>query len=203
MKPGTERHADDPGLTVVRLPAERADEPRTEAPGVAAGDDSLPAKEPRSRGSSFGDYARANTRTLAAVALLAAGIVFVLLGWYGAANTNILTEQIPYLISGGLLGVALIIVAGFMASSASLERQNRELREDLRNAIGSLGSSPRTPASGSFAAPALDGRVYVVKGGRSYHLSGCPIVEGKESSAFALDEARSSGYTACKLCGRD
>ena len=47
-------------------------------------------------------FLRENARLLITFALLAAGVVFVILGWYGAAHTNILTEQIPYLISGGL-----------------------------------------------------------------------------------------------------
>ena len=32
------------------------------------------------------------------------GIVFVLLGWFGASRSVLVFEQIPYLISGGVLG---------------------------------------------------------------------------------------------------
>jgi hypothetical protein len=146
------------------------------------------------------EFVLENLRVLGAVILLIVGIVFVILGWYGAANTNILTEQIPYLISGGLLGVALIIVAGFLGSSASLERENRELRRDLMRAMSSMGSMGGRAEIRS-GNPSGDGQVFVVSGGRSYHFAGCPIVEGKESSALAVGEALRSGYESCKLCG--
>ena len=41
------------------------------------------------------------------------GMVLILLGWSGAAHTTDLFEQIPYVISGGLLGVALLLTGGF------------------------------------------------------------------------------------------
>jgi hypothetical protein len=168
-----------------------------------------PAKQDRSPkakrgGNKISDFVRANPRLVASIALLVVGIIFVILGWYGAAYTNILTEQIPYLISGGLLGAALIIVAGFLASSASLERENRELRRDLVRAIGSM------PARGSnsgvntlSAAPSSDGQVFVVAGGRSFHVAGCPLVEGKDATPMEERKAIDSGYASCKLCGTD
>src|SRR3954465_2782200 len=33
------------------------------------------------------------------------GLVFALLGWYGAAHTTRLFEQLPYLLSGGIIGL--------------------------------------------------------------------------------------------------
>lgn len=175
-------------------PIGKGAEPRkiTEVDGAAA--------RPAASRAGARDFVKENLRTLAALALLVIGVVFVILGWYGAANTNILTEQIPYLISGGLLGIALIIVAGFFASSASLERENRELRRDLLRALGAIGSAAGRPEISATGNP-TDGKVFLVSGGRSYHFAGCPIVEGKDSSATTLQEAQRSGYDACKLCG--
>jgi len=42
------------------------------------------------------------------------GIVAIILGWYGAAHSAYLFQEIPYLISGGLLGVALVAGGGFL-----------------------------------------------------------------------------------------
>jgi hypothetical protein len=42
------------------------------------------------------------------------GIVAIILGWYGAAHSTYLFQEIPYLISGGLLGVALVAGGGFL-----------------------------------------------------------------------------------------
>lgn len=55
-----------------------------------------------------------NQRFLVAVAgsLMTAGIVAIVLGWVGASRSILVVKQIPYLISGGLLGVALATIGG-------------------------------------------------------------------------------------------
>lgn len=183
-----------------------ANSPESSQPDDKLSRDRPPRPAPGSRASAR-DAFRENFRLIAAIALLVAGIVFVLLGWYGAANTNILTEQIPYLISGGLLGVALIIVAGFFASSMSLERENRELRRQMERAMEGMaaGGQPRLTvvSSSRNPSPASVGAVIIVPGGRSYHQAGCPIVEGKDGTELPLAEAVASGFAVCKLCGPD
>src|SRR5687767_15244063 len=46
----------------------------------------------------------------AAASLMTIGVSAILLGWVGAANSTLVEEQLPYLISGGLLGVSLSII---------------------------------------------------------------------------------------------
>jgi hypothetical protein len=41
------------------------------------------------------------------------GGALILLGWAGAANSTDVWEQVPYLISGGLLGLGMIVAGGF------------------------------------------------------------------------------------------
>jgi len=41
------------------------------------------------------------------------GIIVVLLGWWGASNTPYVFEQVPYLISGGVLGLSLVFLGAF------------------------------------------------------------------------------------------
>ncbi|MCA1833414.1 MAG: hypothetical protein ABR548_10970 [Actinomycetota bacterium] len=175
---------------------------------TAPADDARPASRRRFRtrertrtraaGSSrVGEILRREQRLVSAIILLAAGIAFILLGWYGAANTNILTEQIPYLISGGLLGLGLIIVSGIMASSAGLERDNRALRDEIVRALAATG---RTVTAGNTTSTGSE--VFSVPGGHSYHVAGCPILEGKEG-VQPVTRADASGLAACKLCGPD
>jgi hypothetical protein len=47
-----------------------------------------------------------------------AGFVFMFLGWYGAARTPRQIEQLPYLISGGFIGMAMVFVGGLLLASA-------------------------------------------------------------------------------------
>jgi hypothetical protein len=142
---------------------------------------------------------RTNARLLIVLGLLAAGVVFVMLGWYGAANTNIITEQIPYLISGGLLGLGLIIVAGIMAASASSEREMVRLRADIARMAS---ASPAT--NGTAETYSSNGHhVFAVTGGRSYHEPGCPILEGKDVRELQPAAAAGAGLAPCKLCAVD
>jgi hypothetical protein len=71
------------------------------------------------------------------------GFLLVILGWLGASHTIYVFEQLPYLISGGLLGGCLVVVgtvtyfAYWMTkvhnesrrAAASLERMEDLLRE--------------------------------------------------------------------------
>jgi hypothetical protein len=50
----------------------------------------------------------------AAATLMVAGVVAVLLGWAGASQSTYVEEQVPYLISGGLLGVALATIGALL-----------------------------------------------------------------------------------------
>ena len=42
--------------------------------------------------------------------LMPLGVLLVIAGWFGAAHTTRLFEEVPYLISGGLLGIVLTTV---------------------------------------------------------------------------------------------
>lgn len=157
----------------------------------------------RPGGFDLGAVIRDQWRMLSVLATLLLGVVFIMLGWYGAAHTNIITEQIPYLISGGLLGLGLILLSGIMAYSFVIERQNEQLRRDIARAL----AQPRTVTTTAVAAPvdAVAGEgVFILPGGRSFHLAGCPIIENKDGvRSLTPAKALSAGYAACKLCSED
>src|ERR1035437_2717955 len=70
--------------------------------------------------------------------LVPLGIMLIILGWVGAAGTPLLFEQIPYLISGGLLGLGLVFVGGFVYFAYWLTVLVREGREERRDVAGAL-----------------------------------------------------------------
>jgi hypothetical protein len=74
------------------------------------------------------------------MALIVFGFVCILLGWYGAANSPYLYEEIPYVISGGLLGVALVIGGGVLVRCGWSMRQ---IEEERRNALAIVRSVDR------------------------------------------------------------
>jgi hypothetical protein len=100
---------------------------------------------------------------LAGPYLVPFGLCVVLLGWYGASQTSRVYLQIPYLISGGLLGVGLMFVGGFAYFSLWItdlmvqnQRQQDETREMADRTLATLerieGLLESQPANGSRAA---------------------------------------------------
>lgn len=62
---------------------------------------------------------------VAGVACVVASIVVILVGWYGASGSSQPYEQLPYLISGGMLGIALAVFGGALLVRASMARYLR------------------------------------------------------------------------------
>lgn len=58
------------------------------------------------------------------------GFVVMLLGWFGAARSSREIEQIPYLISGGLIGLALVVLGGLLLISTFWVAVLRKLHEE-------------------------------------------------------------------------
>src|SRR5690349_14032516 len=65
----------------------------------------------------------------AGAVLLPLGLVVIVLGWYGAANTPYQYDQLSYLVSGGLLGLGLTFCGGFLYFGAWLARIASDQRE--------------------------------------------------------------------------
>jgi len=59
---------------------------------------------------------------LAAIVLVLAGIVIIWLGWWGASGTKYVYQEIPYVVSGGIFGVALVFLGASLFARYSLAR---------------------------------------------------------------------------------
>jgi hypothetical protein len=132
------------------------------------------------------------------ILLCVGGFVALWAGWNGAASYDDVPAQFPYLISGGLVGVSLIVIGAAMIV-VDFGRQGRDELQatlaDLRQAIDSLA-----PAVSATAA-ALAGPGMVVAGSASYHRPTCHLVEGRsETRVLSVDEAETDGLSACRIC---
>jgi hypothetical protein len=77
------------------------------------------------------------------IAYCIVGFFLIFLGWNGAASYDREPAQIPYLISGGLGGLALVVVGSALIVVHSLRADRVELQgaiEDLPAAMGSTGA---------------------------------------------------------------
>ncbi len=66
------------------------------------------------------------------------GFVVMVLGWVGAARTAREIEQIPYLISGGLVGLALVVLGGLLLVSTFWVAVLRKLQSEATDEVRSL-----------------------------------------------------------------
>jgi Zn-dependent protease with chaperone function len=66
---------------------------------------------------------------LPAAGLVTGGFAVMLLGWWGAAHTHRQIEQIPYLISGGLIGLGLVLLGGLLLATAVWMATLRRMQE--------------------------------------------------------------------------
>jgi hypothetical protein len=92
-----------------------------------------------------------NERLLLALAagLMTFGVSLILVGWYGAAHATVVEEQVPYLISGGLIGVALSVIGAMCLLAHWLtvligEARAREVvrRNDHAELMAALRAAP-------------------------------------------------------------
>jgi hypothetical protein len=87
--------------------------------------------------------------------LIALGALALLLGWFGVADTALTSEQLPYVVSGGLVGLALIGTGATLLISSDLRDEWAKL-DDIEQAIQRLGDltpPPPPAASDRVAAP--------------------------------------------------
>ena len=146
---------------------------------------------------------------IAAAVLLPLGLAMILLGWYGAAHTPYLFEQVPYLISGGLLGLGLAVVGALVYFGSWIARGNAEqhdhnekvaallaeIRDELRGG-SAPAPAPRTPANGHAKALAPGALVATAKGGM-IHRPDCAVVAGREDlRTVSADDT----LAPCSLC---
>src|SRR3954447_4975005 len=133
-----------------------------------------------------------------ALGIIALGLVAIGLGWNGAATYIDFRRQFPYLISGGVLALGLIIfrAALMMVQAAREDRARLEAR--LEEIAGLLARGVV-----SDAAP-RDVAGLVVAGASSYHAPSCRLAEGRDDASYLTSaEARGRGLSACRICRPD
>jgi hypothetical protein len=147
-------------------------------------------------------------RTLLTVGsiLMPLGLVLVLLAWYGSAHTTRIFEQIPYMISGGLLGIVLVIAGGFCYFGFFLARllaTSREMLDSLlriEERFETLGLSASSPVDRSARLPLVP--LVATKTGTMYHRPDCATVAGRPPAELRTVKS-TDGLTPCRMCIAD
>ena len=92
---------------------------------------------------------------VAALVLFVAGLLALLLGWLGASGSVYPAEQLPYMISGGVLGIFLLGLAGVLYLSADMRDEWRKL-DSLDDKLASIDEALQrmTPVEEEAPKPA-------------------------------------------------
>ena len=126
---------------------------------------------------------------LAGAALLGIGVLAILGGWYGVSHTARAWRQTPYLVSGGMLGLALVIAgaAAYLAFWLTRlveqgQRQTAVLERIERALVGTVDTGDD---------------VLVVAPPGILHRSGCPLVAGRTD---LQDPSSGGSLRTCPVC---
>jgi hypothetical protein len=135
------------------------------------------------------------------VVLALAGFVLIFLGWNGAASVDRLTAQFPYLISGGLGGLGLVVLGAILIAVDARRDDEKRLETmltEVRDALQRLAPPPEEDAELEGAGPR------VVIGQTSYHRPDCRLLEGRgDLPQIGRDAAEARGLIACRICEPD
>ena len=154
----------------------------------------------------------------------AGGVLLCALGWYGVSGERYTARQIPYLASATAPGAALIIGGTVLLAARrrdaqnspeqqrnqdQMQRQLAVLYQLLTDAVKTAEGPPRTTADSSAADSATDSAagtdhadlLLAVPGGRTYHRTGCLLVQGRQDPERLIDGTASQrGLRPCPLC---
>lgn len=133
--------------------------------------------------------------------LMPLGILLIMIGWYGAAHTKYQYDQMPYLVSGGVLGLGLTCAGGFLYFGAWLSKMASEQRESahrfsdtmlLLADLVSRSGAPAEPVDAAAAAPVLTST------GNTVHRRDCPLIAERDDLREVSVEV--TGLRPCAAC---
>jgi hypothetical protein len=145
--------------------------------------------------------------------LMPFGIIVIGLGWYGSAHAHYDYDQNTYLISGGILGLGLTFLGGFLYFGAWLARMATDQRRSsaqLTDAMLALADvvavRTRTSSEPLFlgdsyqAAPQLQPESALVRAGANatVHRRSCALIAARPDLHDYVDDG--GPVTTCRVC---
>jgi hypothetical protein len=141
--------------------------------------------------------------------LALAGAIALFVGWWGVSGETLTARQLPYLVSAGLVGIALFIMAGVFLATDDIRRQfNRigdlERKVDDLYALfaADLAAGPAATSTGVMPpTTGADEGLVALPAGSSYHRADCALVAGKaQATRIDTDAVRRRSLTPCRVC---
>ena len=156
---------------------------------------------------------RNSWQVVAGAILIPLGVVFIMIGWYGAAHARVVQQQIPYMVSGSFVGLGCMIVGGLLFwghwlyriyDQADLhhEEQQRVLEQIAASLAGQrLGTGGMSGASASAESGGAGATsFYATASGSVYHEAGCAVIAHHPDDLRVLGPAALAGMRPCQIC---
>ncbi|HWL65209.1 MAG TPA: hypothetical protein VNP73_04465 [Actinomycetota bacterium] len=127
------------------------------------------------------------------------GFIVIAKAWDGAASINFAQGQIPYLLSGGFLGLGLIVTGSALLLLSTI-RSERQVLTDIYSETSRLLS--RNLARAQFSTNGsgeTDGQVVATHS--AYHRAECKVLQGKQGlTTVTIQQAAAEGLEPCRVC---
>ena len=137
------------------------------------------------------------------VALIAVGFLLIYFAWNGAAEKDFIQGQFPYLLSGGLGGIGLILCGLTLVMTQSFRRDVLSLQDRIEELLLQQQGAAPTLAGGVAtltAVPDVEDGVFVAVG-ETYHAASCRTVRGRSGlDLVSAEDVEARGLTACRVC---
>lgn len=153
----------------------------------------------------FWKWVWASVRPVVGWALAGLGALALFLGWYGVSGQALTAKQLPYLVSGGLTGIALIVLAGVFLATEDVRRQLSRLdrvEQQMAQLYALFVEDLANPAASAAAPAGTDTELlFALPNGTSYHRSGCALINDKPAAAgVGVTDIRRRALRPCRVC---
>lgn len=130
---------------------------------------------------------------------MTAGVVLIGFAWNGAASRNFVEGQFPYLLSGGVMGLALVMIGATLLFLATIRAERELMTNRFDEMIRLLGRNlNRLSISANGSAGSLG---QVVAGETVFHRIQCKVLQGKEGlTTVTVEQAEAEGLAPCRVC---
>lgn len=127
------------------------------------------------------------------------GFVLIFLAWNGSASKNVIMAQFPYVLSGGVMGLALVCTGSLLLLLSTVRAERQIMSDKFDEIVQLLG---RSLAATQFSTNGgSDAAVKVIAARSHYHRQECKILDGKRNlTRISLQQAVSEGLQPCRVC---
>src|SRR5436305_11551126 len=134
---------------------------------------------------------------------IAAGLLIIGLAWNGAAGVDFVSGQIPYLLSGGALGLGLIVLGAAMVIVQNSRRDRSLVEAQLKELNIAIARLANAVGAGGIGGHNGGTAPRVVMGRSSYHRPDCRLAQGKDLPTATVAAAEDEGLSPCRICSPD